>query len=130
MNIQTHHSEKGVVAILVVLMIAAAGILLATTMSFWGIGGAQSSVSLTQGEQTLDFVEGCAEDAMLNVWTNASYAGGNITRPEGTCTVAVSTSTNIYTLTVGTTATGYARKITVVVTRGPANLVLSSWQEI
>jgi hypothetical protein len=130
MKNHVHHSEKGVVAILVVLMIAAAGILLATTMSLGGIGGAQSSVSLVQGEQTLDFVEGCAEDALLNVWQNANYAGGNIARPEGTCTVGVSTSTNVYTLTVGTIAASYARTIKVVVTRGATNLILSSWQEI
>ena len=122
--------EKGYVAILVVLIIVAAGTLLATTMALIGAGGVQSAISFIQGEQALDFTEGCAEDAVLNVQANAGYSGGNITRPEGTCTVAVSTNSNVYTLTVGSTATNYARTVRVMVTRGATNLTISSWQEI
>lgn len=130
MNIQRIDPRRGYAALLVVLMIAAIGIVLATTMSLIGIGGVQSSVSLTQGEQALGLVEGCAEDALLNIQASSSYAGGNITRPEGTCTVAVSTSSSVWTLTVGTTATGYARTIKIVGTRGATNFTISSWNEI
>lgn len=130
MNPRHHKTKEGYVAILVVLIIAAVGLLLATTMSLIGAGGVQAASSLTQGEQSLDFTEGCAEDALIKLWASASYAGGNITRPEGTCTISVTTSTNIWTITAGTTATNYARTVQVVVTRGATNLTISSWQEI
>lgn len=122
--------KKGYVAILVVLIIAAVGILLAVTISLIGVGGVQSSLALSQGEQSLDFSEGCAEDALLKLWTSASYAGGNITRPEGTCTITVASSSNVYTITAGTTATNYARTVQVVVTRATSTLAVSSWTEI
>ena len=130
MKNRRQNTKRGYVAILVVLIIVAAGTLLATTMALIGAGGVQSATSFIQGEQALDFTEGCAEDAVLNVWTSAGYSGGNITRPEGTCTVTVSTNSNVYTLTVGSTATSYARTVKVVVTRGATNLTISSWQEI
>jgi hypothetical protein len=130
MKTQNEKIKKGYVAILVVLIIAAVGLLLATTMSLIGAGGVQAASSLTQGEQSLDFTEGCAEDALIKLWASASYAGGNITRPEGTCTITVASSSNIWTITAGTTATSYARTVQVVVTRGTTNLTVTSWQEI
>ncbi|MDR3547047.1 MAG: hypothetical protein P4M11_02010 [Candidatus Pacebacteria bacterium] len=123
-------TNGGYVAILVVLMIVAAGALLATTMSLIGAGGIQSSNSLTQGDRSLGFTEGCAEDALLKISASANYAGGTVTRPEGTCIISISTSTNVYTVIVGTAATDYVRTIKIVGTRGATNFTILSWSEV
>ena len=127
------NKKEGYVAILVVLMIAAAGALLASTMSLVGVGELQSSRSLSAGEGTLTFVEGCAEDAILQARANNSYASGNITSPEGTCSITVSKNGTgnggIWTITAATTATTYQRTVTVVVVRNVNTITITSWQE-
>jgi hypothetical protein len=126
----TKNGKRGYIALLAVIMIATAGLFLAVTASLAGISELQSSLSLTNGENTLNFVEGCAEDALQKVWASPSYLGGNITRPEGTCTVTVTTAGQVYTLTVSTSATDYSRTIQVVVNRGASAISIVSWKEM
>src|SRR5690348_16902664 len=97
--------QKGFIAISMVILLVALVIAISTTVALLSIDEAESALTLTNGESTLDFVEGCTEDALLKARANASYSGGNITRPEGTCTVSVSKGGSTWTLTVSTTAT-------------------------
>src|SRR5579859_5860305 len=75
--------ENGYIAILTVLIISAVVLAIATTVSLLAIGEAQSGLSLFKGEDTLTFIEGCMEDALLKTRNSNGYAGGTITRPEG-----------------------------------------------
>lgn len=112
--------KKGFVATTIVLIITAITIAVAATVTMVSIGEMQSTFSQVRGEETLSLVEGCVEQALLNVRNSASYAGGNI----GTCTVIV----NSGIMTVSTTG-DYVRTIKVTFTRG-SSIVLTSWQEI
>lgn len=121
--------QKGYIAITTVLVLMVVGMSIATTAAFLGIGGVQGSYAQTKGEETLAFVEGCMEDALLKTWTNASYAGGTIVRPEGTCIVTVNSKVgNVWTMTVSTAETDYIRTVRVIFTRG-TYITLTSWQE-
>ncbi len=122
------NSEKGYVAISVVLILAAVILGIMVTVAQLGVGEGQSSLALSKGEDTLNFVEGCTEDALLKIRSNASYSGGTITRPEGTCSVTVSLAGSTYAVTVTTTATAYKRTIQAVVVKSTA-LSLTSWKE-
>ena len=119
--------------ILAVLMIVAAGVLLASTISLISIGEIQSSLSLSTGEGTLGFVEGCAEDALLKARASMAYAGGTVTRPEGTCSVTAShvgtADSSTWTVTATTQATTYVRTVQVIFVRGINGITITSWQE-
>jgi hypothetical protein len=121
--------EKGYIAILTVLIISAVVITIATTVSLLAIGEAQSSFALFKGEDTLTFVEGCMEDALLKARNNNTYTGGSITRPEGTCTITVSKAGTTWTITATTTNTQYIRTIQSVITRGN-QMAITSWKEL
>ncbi len=120
----------GYIALSTVLIISVVVIALSTTVSLLSIGEAQSSFAQLKGEDTLDFVEGCAEDALLKARVNAAYTGGTITRPEGTCSVSISKAGSQWTIDVTTTATAYIRTIRVVCNRTGTGLTLISWKEI
>lgn len=121
--------KDGYVAIISVLIIGALVIAVAITISLLSIGEGQSSLSLTSGEDSLQLAEGCMEDALLKIRANSAYAGGTITRPDGTsCSVTVSQSGADYTVTAQTTGTKHVRKIQAVVNRG-ASITLTSWKE-
>jgi uncharacterized protein (UPF0333 family) len=123
-------NQRGYIAISMVLIILSVVIAVATTVTLLAIGEAQSSLILTKGEDTLSFVEGCAEDALLKARASSSYTGGNITRPEGTCTVSVSKASTTWTLTISTTATAYVRTVEVVITRDGYGDTITTWKEI
>ena len=113
-----------------VIILVAVVIAIATTVALLSIGEAESALTLTNGESTLNFVEGCAEDALLKARANTAYTGGNITRPEGTCSVSVSKAGSTWTLTMSTTATTHVRTIQVVITQDGYGDTISSWREI
>lgn len=129
MNRMNNTNQRGYVAVAVMLLTAV--IILGTTITVisLGIGEGQSSLALTNGENTLHFVEGCMEDALLKIRANASYGGGTITQPEGTCTISISQAGATYTVTATSTATTYRRTIQAVVTRS-SSLTISSWREM
>lgn len=121
----------GYAAISIILLLLVVTISIASTYSLLSIGEGQSSLALTKGEETLNFVEGCVEDALQKAHDSASYNGGsNITRPEGTCTISPITKVgNQWTFTVSTQATDYKRTIEIVINRAPPAIDLISWKE-
>ncbi|HZE87876.1 MAG TPA: hypothetical protein VE090_06790 [Methylomirabilota bacterium] len=121
--------QKGYIALITVLIVSAAVLITITTVALLSIGEGQSSFALYKGEDGLNFVEGCMEDALLKARNSSSYAGGTITRPEGTCSITVSTIGSTWTITATTTSTLYKRTVQVVATRG-TSFTLVSWREI
>lgn len=124
------NQQKGYIATITVLVLLVVVVALVTTVALLSIGEAQGSLALTKGEDTLQFVEGCMEDALLKVRQSPTYSGGTITRPEGTCSITTSKSGNTWTVTATTTATNYVRTIQVVATRTGQGVTLTSWKEI
>lgn len=119
---------KGYIALITVLIISAVSLVLATTVSLLAIGEAQSSYAAGEGEDTLTFVEGCMEDALLKARGSDSYTGGTITRPEGTCSITVVKVGSVWTLAATTTSTLYKRTIQVVANK-TTSFALTSWIE-
>jgi hypothetical protein len=127
-NLRKVNKKEGYVAITVVIVLAAVVLGIMVAVAQLGIGEGQSSLALSKGEDTLAFVEGCMEDALLKIHNSASYSGGNITRPEGTCTISISQAGSTYTITSTANATDYARTIVAVVNRS-STLTITSWRE-
>lgn len=121
--------DSGYIALTTVILLSAVIILITTATSLLAIGEAQSSFALFNGENTLTFVEGCMEDALLKSQASATYSGGTITRPEGTCIITVTKNVNVWTITATTTATPYTRTIQAIITRS-TSLTLTSWKEL
>lgn len=123
--------KKGFIAISTILIISAVVLGIAVTVALVSIGEGQASLALTKGEQTLHFVEGCAEDALLKIRSNASYANpgpATITQPEGTCSISV-TSGSPNTLIVTTQDTKYKRTVQIQYTRSSSGISMTSWKE-
>lgn len=102
----------------------------ASTVALLAIGQGQSGLALSKGEDTLNFVEGCSEDALLKSRGDFAYNGGAITRPKGTCSVSISKTATPWTMTVTTTNTQYKRTIEIKYTISQTGITLVSWKEI
>src|SRR5262245_18384835 len=99
------NKNKGFVAITTVLILSVVLLAAVASAAFLGVGEGQSGLALSKGEDALNFAEGCMEDALLASQKSNSYTGGTVTRPEGICSIGVSKSGNVWTVTATTTAT-------------------------
>ena len=122
--------QKGYIATITVLIIMAVVLATVSTVTFLSIGEAQSGFSLFKGEDTLSFVEGCSEDALLKSRGDLNYSGGTIDRPEGTCSVTISKVSVPWTMTVTTLDAKYKRTVEIKYTRSPTGITLTSWKEV
>lgn len=122
---------KGFVAISTVLILVSVVVAIGTTVTLLSIDEARSGLILFQGEDNLDFVEGCVDDVMLKIRSDSSYSGTTITRPEGACSISYTSGgpTN-WDITVTSSTTSVQRKIQVIFTRNPSGITLTSWKEI
>lgn len=127
-----HKLQKGYIALITVLIVMAVVLATTSTIALLAIGEAQSGFALFQGENTLQFVEGCTEDALLKIRANPALSGTFfITRPEGTCSVTVVSVIGVrWTVTVTTQDTKYRRSIQIIFDRNPTGITLVSWREV
>ena len=133
--------QKGYIATLTVLIIMAVVIATAATVTYLSIGEAQSGFSLFKGEDTVTFVEGCVEDALLKARASSTFGeplGSEVTiTHEGiSCKIKVISKTGSPTFTwdmkvqTDATVTKYNRIIEVVFNRTPTVITLTSWKEV
>ena len=134
-------NSKGYIAISTVVIILAVILALTITMSYSAIGEAQSGLALFQGEDNLQDVEGCVEDAMLKSRSSTTFGDPvgtpvNITRPspEPACVVVVNSKTGSPTVTwdmnVTVDTTTIKRTINVNFARSSTGISLNKWNEI
>lgn len=115
-----------------VLIIMAVVAITTTTVTLLSIGEAQSSFALFKGEETLSFIEGCVEDALLKIRTSAGLSGTfNIERPEGICSITVVSKVgSAWTIDMTTQDTTYKRTVQVSLNRLSTGITITSWKEI
>jgi hypothetical protein len=123
-------ASRGFIAISTVILVAVITLAIAVMVTYISLNDAQSSLASFKGAENLNFIEGCTNDAILKIRNSASYAGGNISYPEGSCSVTVSKAGTTYTVTASPVSTTYQKKIQAVVVRGSTTVTISSWQEI
>ena len=135
--------EKGYIALLTVLIVMAVVMVSAATVAYLSIGEAQSGLSLFKGEDTLTFVEGCTEDALLKARASPTFGdpvGSEVSPPithEGSsCRIKVLSKVGSPTVTwtmriqTDTATTKYNRIIEVVFDRATTGITLTSWKEV
>lgn len=120
---------NGYVALASVLVIAVIVVIIGNSTSILSINEIQSSLSSKKNEESLDFVEGCVEDALLRLNEDEAIPS-SLSLPEGTCSVTInSQSGDDWTFTVTTTLNGHTKSVQVSATRD-TTVTITSWKEI
>ena len=123
------NASKGFVVISTVLVLLAVALSLGTTVTLLSIGDAQTSYALSEGASSRALLDGCVEDTLLFARASASYVGGIVTRPEGSCSVILAKAGNRWTATVQTNGE-YVHMAEVVFDRSASGIELVSWHAI
>lgn len=126
---QSSKLSKGYVALSSILVIAAVILTIGISVSLLSISESQLSLAEKKKEETIDFVEACVEDALLELNEDSSVPS-TITVPEGSCSVVVNSQLgNDWTFTVSGTQDSHTKDIQVSATRD-TTVTITSWKEI
>ncbi len=124
-----HIQQSGYIAISSVLVIMVVVLVIGTTVSLLSINDIQGSLSNKKGLEALDLVEGCVEDALLQLHSS-NLLSATITIPEGVCTISdISQVGTEWTFTVSGSFNGYTKNMHVSANRQSA-VEVTSWMEL
>ena len=123
------HRKRGFAVLLSVLVLAAVGVALSTTLLYLSIGGTQTSLAISESQEANGLANACAESALEKLAVSSSYIGtASLTLGAGTCMYTVigngSSDSIDSTGTVGSTIRKVEIKIAI------PQLTVSSWQEL
>jgi hypothetical protein len=122
-------SGNGYVALTTVLVIAVIVVTIGLSTSLLSINEAQTSLSGKRNEESVDFVDGCIEDALMRL-NKENVIPTQIPLPEGTCDVTINAqSGSDWTFTTTGTIDHYTKKIQVQATR-TTTVSINAWEEV
>jgi len=124
--------NRGYIALISVIVIAAIGSALMISLIASGIDASKTDFSLQQAGSARSLASSCAEEALQKILETSTTTGiGNLTIASGTCSYLI-TSINGQNITIN--ATGLlgtvTRKIKVVIATTTPGISLSSWEEV
>ena len=128
-------SQSGAAALLTVLIVTAAGILLATNAAFLGLGEVDNAFVSGQAGETLSLADGCVDETMRRMRLDPNYGVGagtmTLTMTDGSCDIdVVNTGGGARTITVSATHNAYHKNIEARVTIVGTSVTLDAWLEI
>lgn len=122
--------NKGISALLTIVVIGIASLIMAYSASFLGLGDLEIGFDAQKGEEVLSLAEGCAEETILQLKGNGGYSGGTLNLEEGSCIINVLPSGSDRTLDVTAVIDEYERTLQINLTLSGSSVTVNSWREI
>ncbi|MDA1334729.1 MAG: hypothetical protein O2794_01775 [bacterium] len=128
-----HSNQSGIIAIVTVLIISAAALVIAFSISLLSIGELQLGFASQQGGEAHSVADGCMEEAMRRLRLDTGYASTHLTTARGSCIITIVPSGSNRTLTVtASTSNNFNKKIEMSVTLSSdtrSTITVNSWTE-
>lgn len=122
--------QQGYIALTSVLIILTVVLAASVTITYTSIGEAQSGFALFKGEENMHFVEGCTEDYLLKIRSDPNYVAQPVTRPEGTCSLTITSRGPDWDITTTSVATTYQRSIRTTFNLTATGIRILTWNEV
>ena len=122
--------KRGYIAFSSLLVICTVVLAVSISVGLLSISESQMGYSMRKGTETLFFVEGCLEEALLRAKRSSDYNGGFLNFPEGQCTINIDKNDENWTVTALGSKGGYTRKMEAKVRRVCNQIELNSWLEV
>ncbi len=122
--------NRGVAALMVVVIIGAAVLLMSYSASLLGIGELDMGYVSQRGHEALALAEGCAEEALIRLRFNQNYTGSTLNIGDNSCIIFVTGDTNNKIISVNSTVDKYHKAIKVTASISSSTVQISGWEEI
>ena len=127
-NFQFSRRKSGYVALSSILVISAVILTISISVALLSVSETQLSLGEKKKEETVDLVEACVEDALLEL-NNSGSVSSTITLPEGSCSVTIDSQSGYdWTFTISGSVDSHTKNIQVSATRN-TTVTITSWKE-
>lgn len=134
---QYANKERGVAALLTIIIVSAATLIMAASASLLGLGEIDMGYTSQQGSEALSVSEGCMEDTLRRVRTDSTYSANATTTlavSNGSCAIFVAqVGSNSTTTVLGTVTdqnSSYNKRIRAAYSVSGNVVTLNSWEEL
>ncbi|MBT4120939.1 MAG: hypothetical protein HOA57_00010 [Candidatus Magasanikbacteria bacterium] len=122
--------NRGIAALMIVVVIGAAALILALSSSFLGLGELDMGYTAQKGGEVGSLADGCMEEALRQIQLNNNYGGDTLNLEGNSCIIGIQTNGNDRIITVSALVGNYGEKIQVDLTINNGLLILNSWQKL
>ncbi|MDD4412354.1 MAG: hypothetical protein PHR00_01780 [Patescibacteria group bacterium] len=122
--------RKGVTALIVVMIVSAAGLIFAISLAFISLNEAQTSFAWVKGREVVSLAEGCQDWAVSSLAATSSYSGESLSIGDGFCIINVTDGANpsIKNVSVKASIGDYSRALTFVSQNNNEKIKVLNWK--
>ena len=124
------NDNRGVAALLTVVVVGAAALLMAYSASILGLGDLDMGYTAQQGKQAGSWADGCAEESLNRFRLDANYGGETLNLDEKSCIISVVSNGNDRVVTVVASEGEYNKSLQLEITINSGTSTLNSWSDI
>jgi len=128
-------NNRGVAALLTIIIVAAATLIMAYGASLLGLGELDLGYTSSKGGEAMALADGCAEEAMRRIRLNTSYTvtSSSLAFDNGSCIITVESSGSNRTVKANGTVSDYHKKIELGLSLSGDSgnvITIDSWEEL
>jgi len=123
-------TQKGIAALIVVLVISVSTLIMALNSSFLGLGELDLGYTSQKGGEALVLADSCVEETLRRLRIESNYSGGVLNIDDGSCIISIVVAGGDRTITVESDIDGYHKKIQVGATLSGRDIAVNFWQEL
>ncbi len=133
-NIKLIDCQKGVAALFIVVIITAAGLIIALSAALLGLGELDLGYTSQKGGEAFAVADGCVEETLRRIWLDNNYGIGagaiNLSVSNGSCIINVEDfGSNQRRITATGTVSNYNKKIEAEIDFSGNVMNINSWIE-
>jgi len=122
--------NRGIAALMIVVVIGSATLILALSASFLGLGELDMGFTAQKGGEASALSDGCMEEALRQIQLDSNYSGETLNLEGNSCIIGVQSNGNNRIIIVSAFIDDYSKKIEVNLTLDGNIITLNSWQEL
>lgn len=124
------NDQRGIAAILTVLIVSAATLIMAFNSSLLGLGELDLGYTSQKAGEAMSVADSCVEESLRRLRLDSSYAGGSINVNVNSCVINIVAVGGSRTIVVESTVGEYHKKIQVEAVLSGRDVTINSWQEV
>jgi hypothetical protein len=121
--------ERGIAALIVVVIIGAVALLMSLNASWFGIVDLDTGYISKKGEETATLADGCMDNALQRLRFDGSYSGETLNILSGSCIISVVSNGADRTITITAQDGNYSQGLVATATLTGDVVTVNSWQE-
>ena len=122
-------NQRGVIALITVLIVAAAALLIGISINLLSISEAKMALQKSHSLKSYYLSYLCAEEALMRLKENSNYQGGEtINTEEGSCTILPVEGN--WRVKAWAISFGQTKKMEIILSQINPALIIDSWQEV